>query len=611
VPLQEGITVVKKILKIIGGLLGVALLVGAVLVINTVYFRPFSIGVYYEKVFFQFALDSPELLSSLRILEQMGIESHNDDLDDSSVEFAIEQQDLLDKDLAMLRKYDRDGLDETMSYDILEWFLQAQADGRPWMWHNYPVNQLFGVQNGYPDFMANIHHVGDKGDAEDYVARLSKVGVKFDQVLEGLRFREERGIIPPKFVVERVLDEMNNFIDTDVKESVLYTTLERKMGEVEELSDEDRAELLAQAETQITDTVYPAYGRLINYFVELQPKATTNHGVWALPNGDEYYTYALQQQTTSNYTPEEIHQIGLKEVERIRGEMLDILNAEGYEGESVAAIIGQLNDESRFLYPDTDESRDQIIADYQTIIDEIDAGLDDWFDIRPKGKVKVDRIPEFREDGAPGAYYQSASMDGSRPGTFYANLRDVHETKKFGMRTLAYHEAIPGHHFQTSIQQELEGVPTFRKILPFTAYSEGWALYTERLAWEAGFQDDPYDNIGRLQAEMFRAVRLVVDTGLHYKRWSRENAIAYMVEHTGMPETEVVTEIERYIVLPGQACAYKVGMLKILDLRQRAREQLGEQFDIRQFHNVVLQNGDLPLDLLEREVDNWIAQTRA
>jgi len=602
--------VIKKILKIIGGLLGVALLAGAVFVINTLYFRPFSIGVYYEKVFFEFALDSPELLSSLRILEQIGIESHNDDLDNASVEFAIEQQDKLDEDLAMLREYDRDGLDETMSYDILEWFLDAQARGRPWMWHNYPVNQLFGVQNGFPDFMANIHHVGDKGDAEDYVTRLSKVGVKFDQVLEGLHFREERGIIPPAFVVERVLDEMNDFVETDPKENILYTTLERKMGEVEDLSDEDRAELLAQAENQITDTVYPAYERLINYFVELQPQVTTNHGVWALPNGDEYYLYALQQQTTSNYTPEEIHQIGLKEVERIRGEMLDILHAEGYEGDSVAAIIGQLNDEPRFLYPDTDESRDQIIADYQTIIDEINAGLDDWFDIRPRGEVKVDRIPEFREDGAPAAYYRSASMDGSRPGTFYANLRDVHETKKFNMRTLAYHEAIPGHHFQTTIQQELEGVPTFRKILPFTAYSEGWALYTERLAWEAGFQDDPYDNLGRLQAEIFRAVRLVVDTGLHYKRWSRENAIAYMVEQTGVPESEVVTEIERYIVLPGQACAYKVGMLKILDLRQRAQEQLGEQFDIRQFHNVVLQNGDLPLDLLEREVDDWIAQAR-
>lgn len=602
---------IRKILKIIGALFGVALLAGAVLVVNTIYFRPFSIGVYYEKIFFEFALDSPELLSSLRILEQMGIESHNDDLDNNSVEFAMEQQDLLDKDLAMLREYDRDGLDDLMSYDILEWFLEAQVGGRPWMWHNYPVNQMFGVQNGFPDFMANIHHVSDKGDAEDYVTRLSRVGVKFDQTLEGLRFREERGIVPPKFVVERVLDEMNGFIETDPQENILYTALDRKLGEVEEISDDNRAALLAQAETQIVDTVYPAYERLINYFVELQPKATTNHGVWALPNGDEYYTYALQQQTTSNYTPEEIHQIGLKEVERIRAEMLEILHGEGYEGDSVAAIIAQLNEEPRFLYPDNDESRDQIIADYQTIIDEIDANIDDYFDLRPEGKVKVDRVPEFREEGAPGAYYQSASLDGSRPGTFYANLRDVHETKKFGMRTLAYHEAVPGHHFQTSIQQELQGVPTFRKILPFTAYSEGWALYTERLAWEAGFQDDPYDNIGRLQAEMFRAVRLVVDTGLHYKRWSRENAIAYMVEHTGMPESEVITEIERYLILPGQACAYKVGMLKMLELRQRAKDQLGERFDIRQFHNVVLQNGDLPLDILEREIDNWIAETRA
>ena len=260
------------------------------------------------------------------------------------------------------------------------------------------------------------------------------------------------------------------------------------------------------------------------------------------------------------------------------------------------------------LYPDTDAGRAAIIADFTRIIEEVDAGIGEHFNVRPKMGVKVERVPEFREKTAPGAYYNPPAFDGSRPGIFYINLRNTAEVARFGMRTLAYHEAIPGHHFQTTIQQELTGVPTFRKMLPFTAFSEGWALYTEQLAWELGFQDRPLDNLGRLQGEMMRAVRLVVDTGMHDKRWTREQAIAYMLEKTGMPETDVVAEIERYLVMPGQALAYKVGMQKILELRERAKSKLGDDFDLAAFHDLVLTGGDLPLALLEARVDAWIAE---
>jgi uncharacterized protein (DUF885 family) len=269
-----------------------------------------------------------------------------------------------------------------------------------------------------------------------------------------------------------------------------------------------------------------------------------------------------------------------------------------------------LGEDERFLYPDTDEGRAAILADFQTLIDDISAGLDPVFDVRPRMGVKVERIPPFKEQGSPGAYYNPPALDGSRPGIFYMNLRNVKEVAKFGMRTLAYHEAIPGHHFQIAIAQELSGVPTFRRVTYQTAYVEGWALYAERLAKELDYLQDPYDDLGRLQAEMFRSVRLVVDTGLHAKRWTREQAIAYMQEKTGMPQTDVVAEIERYLVIPGQALAYKIGMLKLLELRARAQEQLGERFDIRQFHNLVLQNGSMPLSILERVVDGWIAGQR-
>ena len=350
---------------------------------------------------------------------------------------------------------------------------------------------------------------------------------------------------------------------------------------------------------------------MIAYYEKLLPKTKGNHGVWALPDGAAFYAWSVKQHTTTDMTPDQVHALGVSEVARIEAEMDAILRAEGLAEGTVGARVKQLGQRPEQLYPDSDAGRTQILADYQAIIDEIDRGLTPYFDVRPKGGVKVERVPVFREKTAPGAYYNPPAFDGSRPGIFYANLRNVAEIQKFGMRTLAYHEAIPGHHFQTSIQQELTGVPTFRKVLPFTAFSEGWALYAERLAWEIGYQKQPLDNLGRLQAEMFRAVRLVVDTGMHHKRWTREQAIEYMTAKTGMPETDVVAEIERYLVMPGQALAYKVGMNKILSLREQAKAQLGEKFDLKRFHNLVLTGGDMPLTLLEQRVDAWIAQEKA
>jgi uncharacterized protein (DUF885 family) len=329
--------------------------------------------------------------------------------------------------------------------------------------------------------------------------------------------------------------------------------------------------------------------------------------VWALPDGDKYYQYAIQTHTTTTLTAEQIHQTGLAEVARIGAEMDAILAAAGYTQKTRAERIQALSKSPAQLYANDDSGRAQILKDYQAIIDEITAGLDPAFATKPRAKVEVQRVPVFTERTAPGAYYNAPPLDGSRPGVFFANLRDMTEQPKFSMRTLAYHEAVPGHHLQMSIARELKGLPLFRTVIPFTAYSEGWALYAERLAWEMGFEKDPMDNLGRLRDEMFRAVRLVVDTGMHAKHWTREQAIEYMVANTGMAEAAVVTEIERYLVSPGQALAYKTGMLKILELRERARAALGTKFDIREFHDVVLKNGAMPLAVLERVVDAYIA----
>jgi uncharacterized protein (DUF885 family) len=426
-----------------------------------------------------------------------------------------------------------------------------------------------------------------------------------------MRVREEMNIYPPQFVVQRVIDEMTGFIGKPAEENVLYTSLATKM-EKTEIPGDEQSDLLAKAKTEIENTVYPTYQMLIDYFTALKPKAGTNDGLWQMPQGDEVYKLALRFMTTTDYSADKIHNIGLSEVDRIQTEILSILQSESFDiSQGFTAAINELSEQERFYYPDTDEGREQILADYQNILDEIDAGLGDSFLSRPKAGMEVKRIPLFKEKTAPGAYYQRPALDGSRPGVFYANLYDIKATPKYSMRTLAYHEGIPGHHFQISISMELEGLPIFRTLSPFTAYTEGWALYTEYLAWELGFQDDPFDNIGRLQAELFRAVRLVVDTGIHDKRWTREYAIQYMLENTGMAISDVTSEIERYIVMPGQATSYKVGMMKILEVREKAKAALGDKFTLGEFHDVILRNGAVPLDILERLVDRWIADTLA
>ncbi len=405
------------------------------------------------------------------------------------------------------------------------------------------------------------------------VARLSKFDIRFGQVLEGLKIREEEGVVPPKFVIQRVLDEMKGFtgqkvsdeinLEVDpgpIRSNILYSNFETKVAEIKDLSDEEKEVFKQQVEEQIRTTVFGAYQSLIDYFEDLYSRATANDGVWKFPEGEGFYHYQLKQNTTTDLRPDEVHQIGLSEVTRIKKEMWDILSSEGYTDttKTLGEVIQGLNKEERFLFPNNNDGREMVLEEYRRILDEISGGMDDAFDVRPKAGLEVKRVPEFKEEGSAGAYYNPPAMDSSRGGLFYANLRNVHESVKYGMKTLTYHEGIPGHHFQIAIQSELKGVPIFRTIGLFTAFTEGWALYAERLAWELGFYDnDPFGNLGRLQAEIFRAVRLVVDTGIHSKKWTREEAIAYMVANTGMTTTEVTTEIERYIVMPGQACAYK------------------------------------------------------
>ena len=581
----------------------------ALFLVPTIWLKPWSIDHYYMRVFLRFALRHPVMMTQLGMLDGTPLDYYSDKLDNLSPEFERMEAGKVAEELAMLRRYDTAKMKpaDKLSADVLGWFLENQSKSAKFLYYDYPVNQLFGVQSGLPDLLLTVHPMKRPKDAENYIKRLHGFEAALNQTIAGLEVRREKGIVPPRFVLARVLTEMREFTARPPVENPLVATFAGRLDSIPRLDAAKKQDLVARAEREVKDTVYPAYARLIETCEKLETVATNDDGVWKFPGGDEFYDSCLRNHTTTDLPADTIHAIGLREVARIHDEMRTLLRARGYRATEVATAMKRMLEEPRFRYPDGDEGRAQILADYQRIIDDANQRVGELFDVRPKTGVSVERIPEFKEETAPAAYYNPGSLDGARGGVFFANLRDPGETKRPGMRTLAYHEAIPGHHFQITIQQELKGVPFFRRILPFTAFAEGWGLYAERLALENGFHQDTFDSLGALQADLYRAVRLVVDTGIHRQRWSREQAIDYMVRNTALDSTKVVTEIERYIVAPGQACAYKVGQLKILQLRQKAMDALGPRFEIKKFHDVMLTNGSLPLSLLERVVDDWIA----
>ena len=402
---------------------------------------------------------------------------------------------------------------------------------------------------------------------------------------------------------------MNEFISYSFQEHPLYTNFIKKI-DLLEISDDDYAELNAAIKSSIENSVTPGFVLLRDFMLTTQNKANPDHGIWSQPNGDEYYKLMIRSYTTTDYSPEKIHNIGLSEVARISSRMKEILNSLGYDSnKSAGELMNELNEDPSFLYADTPDRKDIVVNDYMDMVNEATEGISGYFHTMPKASVVVKAVPEYSEKTAPGGYYQAPALDGSRPGAFYVNLYDIKQTPKYSMKTLAYHEATPGHHHQIAHSMENEKLTLYRNFgYRTSAFSEGWALYSEQLALEAGLAPDPYDELGILQSEIFRAVRLVVDTGIHYKKWTREQAIDYMKSKTGMSDTECRVEIERYIVWPGQALSYKVGMIKILELRKKAMDALGDKFDIKDFHSAVLDHGIPPLFIVEQKVDEMIEE---
>lgn len=562
----------------------------------------------FEQIFAELLRRDPEWATDLGLADPYSIPQS--ELTNVSPAYQEETYQLAQRSLARLRALDPAALTaaQRVSRDAYIWLLDDQVRAYEFAWHDYPVNQVFGIQNSLPTFLAYAHPLRHEQDAHDYVARLSQVGVKFDQTMEALQRRADHGVIPPRFVFDRVLAEMDSITAPPAAQSLFFAEFQRRLSALDSISAAAKETLFAAALAEIEEVVYPAYDRLAAYLRQLQTQAAADDGVWKLPDGDAYYAYTLRHHTSTDLTAAEIHELGLQEVARIQAEMRDLLAAQGFSTE-LSQGIGQMYQAGGGILISTQADRDAAIAAYQAAMDRGMEKMAPAFNLRPQAALQIVPVPDFRGGGSL-AYYNSPPVDGSRPGYFSANLSLGRFISFVELPTLAYHEGVPGHHFQLSLQVEETGLPTFRRAHVLTGFAEGWALYAERLAAEYGvYDDDPYGDFGRLQAELFRAVRLVLDTGIHAQRWTRQQAIDYFVQTMNWPESVAAGEVERYIVWPGQATTYKVGQLTLLRLRDQAQTALGPAFDLAAFHDLILQNGSLPFPILEQLVANWtIAQ---
>ena len=500
-----------------------------------------------------------------------------------------------------------------LSYRMLKDDLENELTDFKYRFHNYPVNQMFGTHSEIPSFLINMHSVESKKDAEAYIKRIEGIPKLIDQLIVNLGDREEKGILPPKFVFPKVIDDSKNLLkgkpfEDSNDESTLFADFKAKITALE-LADNEKENLVFRAEKTLSESMKPAYEKLIAFLSVQEEKATDESGVWKFPNGVDFYNNALQRVTTTNMTSEEIHNLGLKEVARIHNEMEAIMKEVEFKG-SLQDFFKFMKNDEQFYYKNDKKGKADYLEGAVALIDTMKLKLDALFITKPKAGIVVKAVEAFREKSAGKAFYQRGTPDGSRPGKYYANLYDMKTMPTYQMEALAYHEGIPGHHMQLSIAQELENIPKFRKYGGYTAYIEGWGLYTEFLPKEIGMYEDPYSDFGRLAMELWRACRLVVDTGIHAKKWTREKGIEYYVENTPDPKEDAVRMVERHIVMPGQATAYKIGMNKIVELRENAKKKMGDKFDIREFHDVVLTNGAVPLTILEELVENWIVNKK-
>lgn len=522
----------------------------------------------------------------------------------------LEEQRLTD-----LQKFDRSQLSagQDLSWQLFEQELIRGIASDDFRHHRYPISQFRGPHTAIPTYLINMHPVHTVEDAENYIARLHAASDYLDQTMEQMQLGAASKVYLPDWSYPQMAITVRNTVSgapfDDGKDSAIWADIKSKIANLD-ISPEQAQQLQQAAKQALLQSLAPAYHRLIGEIERLGAEAPAEDGAWKMPNGDAFYAERLNYFTTTDLSAEEIHNIGLREVDRIHAEMRAIMELVGFEG-TLAEFFVFMREDPQFYYPNDAAGRERYLAEATELIAIMRSRLPEAFGILPRADLVVKRVEPFRERSAGKAFYQYPAADGSRPGYYYANLYDMNSMPTYQMEALAYHEGIPGHHMQRAITVELEDVPEFQKFTSFTAYTEGWGLYSEMTPKEMGFYSDPYSDFGRLAMELWRACRLVVDTGIHHKRWTRQQAIDYLVLNTPNSVYDSTKAIERYIVMPGQATAYLIGKLKIMEIRENARAALGEKFDIREFHDQVLKDGQVPLYILEDKIDSWIEQLKA
>jgi len=567
-----------------------------------------SANEFLDRVFDEFVANHPQFESTL------GIKTHYDQWNDISDDAARHDLEAEHKNLAELkRRFAVEKLDPQtrLSCKLYELNAWRNTEAYKYQLDNYPVHQMGGPHSDTTAFLINVHKVDTEKDAQSYIARLNGFPKLFDQLIANLKAREEHGVIPPKFVFPLVLQTCTNVtkgqpFEESGPSSPLWDDFSKKVNALKNVDQAARTKLLEDGRKALLNSVKPAYAKLITAWQALEKKANDDAGAWKFPDGTMYYAAALRRTTTTNLTADQIHEIGLKEVARIHDEMRKIIDKVGFKGD-LPAFFKFMREDQRFYLPQSEEGQQKYLAMATKIIDDMKKRLDELFITKPKADIVVKAVEKFRANASKGAFYNQPAPDGSRPGMFYVNPSNMKDNPTYELEALAYHEGIPGHHMQIAIAQELKGLPKFRRLgARYTAYVEGWGLYSELTPKEIGMYQDPYSDFGRLALELWRACRLVVDTGIHSKRWTRQQAIDYLKDNTPNAEADCIDSINRYIVMPSQATAYKIGMMKILELREKAKKELGSKFDIRQFHDLILTNGPVPLDILEELVDAWV-----
>jgi uncharacterized protein (DUF885 family) len=561
---------------------------------------------FFESVFQDSVLDSPEFQASL------GYKSNYDKWDDITWQSSRKKAKQSIDDLAYLREnIDFDKLDEKtkISYRLMEKRLQRAIDNDKFIFHGYMITHRGGKHSSIPSFLINYHKIDEEQDAKDYIGRLRNVEPLMNDLIEQLRLRQDVKKIAPAFVFPQAIKTSENIIsgypfEETKKQNVIYADFMKKLNALE-MSDALKLRYQSEMEAVLVTIVNYSYRKLITFLEEQQKLADNNHGVWKFEDGAEYYQHTLDGYTTLGLTAEEIHEIGLSEVERIHGEIYEIMEKVNFDG-TLKEFFDFMREDDQFYYPEGPKGRQMYLDQVQVVVDTLSNRIEELFYGLPSIPLQVKAVEAYREASAGIAFYQRGQADGSRPGTYYANLYRMRDMPIYKLENLAYHEAIPGHHMQISIQLEVEDMPSFRKYGGYSVYAEGWALYSETLPKEIGLYKDPYSDFGRLSGELWRACRLVVDTGVHHYKWTREEGIDYYMNNTANPEGDCIGMVERHIVWPGQAVSYKIGMIKVQELRSYAEQELGDNFSIQEFHDVVLGNGSVTMDILEDIVYSWV-----